>query len=342
MIGLYFGFTNENEDKLLTNEKSVPKMDDTLGQPMNNGQKVQDEAKQPAEGIASLMGKDIQALKAALGEPARIDPSAYGFEWWIYNQDLSNYVQAGVLDGRVVSMYGIGPDVNVAPFKIGQPVEEIFALNIIQTDISFEYQDSSFKFELSEEDMNARPLVQMGSFFAQLHFDKFTGSLSSIRFLDGETLIKQRPYEMVYRGNLIEAETVDGQAWLPIEDGTEQQILDITNVIRLRHKLEPLKWDDKTAEVAYAHSRDMQESNYFSHTSKKYGSISDRLKAADIAYQSAGENIAANYTDAPAVVEGWLNSKGHREALLNEKFTHLGVGVYQKHYTQNFIKRWED
>ena len=47
-------------------------------------------------------------------------------------------------------------------------------------------------------------------------------------------------------------------------------------------------------------------------------------------YQLAGENIAAQYMDGPSAVEGWLNSEGHRESLLESKFTHIGVGVYQK------------
>jgi uncharacterized protein YkwD len=62
------------------------------------------------------------------------------------------------------------------------------------------------------------------------------------------------------------------------------------------------------------------------------------LTAANVPFQMAGENIAAHYVDGPAVVEGWLNSKGHRESLLSGDFTHLGVGVYQKYYTQNFIR----
>lgn len=56
-------------------------------------------------------------------------------------------------------------------------------------------------------------------------------------------------------------------------------------------------------------------------------------------FQQAGENIAYNYVDGPAAVEGWLNSEGHRKALLNEDYTHLGVGVDHKYYTQNFIKQ---
>lgn len=54
---------------------------------------------------------------------------------------------------------------------------------------------------------------------------------------------------------------------------------------------------------------------------------------------ACGENIAYNYVDGPAAVEGWLNSEGHRKALLNQDYTHLGVGVKEKYYTQNFIKK---
>ena len=86
----------------------------------------------------------------------------------------------------------------------------------------------------------------------------------------------------------------------------------------------------------------MYESDQFSHISEKSGELKDRLEANEVIYQIAGENIAANYLDAPAVIEGWLNSKGHRESLLNEEFTHLGVGVYKKHYTQNFIGKWQE
>ncbi|MBR3119412.1 MAG: CAP domain-containing protein, partial [Oceanobacillus sp.] len=41
--------------------------------------------------------------------------------------------------------------------------------------------------------------------------------------------------------------------------------------------------------------------------------------------------------DAPAAMEGWLNSEGHREALLSNDYTHIGVGVHRLYYTQNFL-----
>lgn len=333
------GYNKEENDDLVIEQKSTPKVDESLKKDITE-QNISEGIEQPQQGVASLLGKDIEGLKKILGNPSRVDLSAYGFHWWIFNNDPDQYIQAGVLNDKVVTAYGIGPKVDVLPFKIGQPIEEIFSMNVIEPEVTFEYNGSSYKFELSEQDMNTRPVIKMGDYFVQLYIDKFTSSVSSIRYMDKETIIKQRPYEMVYRGTLIEPPMLSEGDWVRIEAGQEKQILDITNAIRSRHELQLLEWDEKTAEVAYAHSKDMAIEDYFSHESEKYGDLSERLKAADILYEVAGENIAANYTDAPAVVEGWLNSESHREALLNEDFSHLGVGVYQKHYTQNFLKMW--
>ncbi|WP_432442790.1 CAP domain-containing protein [Mesobacillus selenatarsenatis] len=341
LIGLYMGYNKEDNDELVIEQKSTPKVDESLKKDISE-QSISEGIEQPSQGVGSLLGKDIDSLKETLGDPSRVDLSAYGFHWWIFNNDPDEYIQAGVLDGKVVTAYGIGPSVNVQPFKIGQRIEEIFSMNVIEPDVTFEYNGSSYKFELSEQDMNTRPIIKMGEYFVQLYIDKFTSSVSSIRYMDKETIVKQRPYEMVYRGSLIEPPVLSEGDWIRIEAGLEKQILDISNAIRIRHGLPMLEWDEKTAEVAYAHSKDMAIEDYFSHESDKYGDLSERLKAAEILYQLAGENIAANYTDGPAVVEGWLNSESHREALLNEEFTHLGVGVYQRHYTQNFLKMWEE
>jgi uncharacterized protein YkwD len=298
--------------------------------------------KRPTEGISKLIGKSIDDLEKQLGSPARIDPSYYGYEWYIYNVDYERYVQVGVENGKVVTIYAIGNEIDVSPFKIGQSIEEIFSTVFIETNIDIELENSSYRFELNDTDVNMRPLIQLDDIYAILYFDKFTGTLSSIRLLDAPTLIKQRPYELVYRGELLESKPIEESEWTVIEKATEQQIFDLTNILRLRHSLETVQWDEKVSEVAFSHSQDMFETENFSHTSEKFGELSDRLDVGDVFYQLAGENIAANYIDGPAVVEGWLNSKGHRETLLNKEYTHLGVGVYHKYFTQNFIQKWDE
>lgn len=52
-----------------------------------------------------------------------------------------------------------------------------------------------------------------------------------------------------------------------VENGNMQQILDLTNIIRSRHQLPLLTLDRQTADVAFGHSKDMKDNNYFSHDS---------------------------------------------------------------------------
>jgi uncharacterized protein YkwD len=292
-------------------------------------------------GIHTLIGLSGDEIKQKWGDPQRIDPSSYEYVWWIYKQNDHSYVQVGVLENKVVTIYGIGDDLNIDPFYIGQPYEEIVKKFPVSDNHSFKVADNTYRFELSEEEQHVRPLIQLGDVWAQLYIDQFTNKLSSIRYLDAMTLVKQRPYELVYRGELIDSRELSKEEWLAIEKGSAQQIIDITNMIRKRHDLNQVKWHEETSQVALLHSMDMMENAYFSHDSPTKGGLADRLEAGEIKYHLAGENIAAKYVDGIAAVEGWLNSKGHRETLLNEKFTHLGVGVYEKYYTQNFISTWD-
>jgi uncharacterized protein YkwD len=340
-IGFYASINENNDSNILIKEDHPLEMKPSISQNPDNKPSEKTASEKPKEGLALLIGQDVSKLEKELGTPERIDESLYGYQWYIYNQDYKSYVQVGVENKRVVTIYANGENLDVAPFEIGQPVEEIFNTQFIDTNINLDFNGNSYRFELNDTDLNLRPMVQLGDVYVQLYVDKFTGNLSSVRFLNAETLIKQRPYELVYRGELVEAPQTSEDTWKIIEYGTQLEIFDITNVLRLRHNLKPLKWDENTAKVAYGHSKDMAENNDFSHTSKKFGDLSERLKTAKVAYQAAGENIAANYSDGPAVVEGWLNSKGHRESLLNKDFSHLGVGVYKKYYTQNFIQRVE-
>ncbi|WP_396954657.1 CAP domain-containing protein [Neobacillus sp. YIM B06451] len=337
-IGFYVSQNNSDYDSLIR-EEPVPAPEEPT-QPDQRGTTGYEIPERPDEGLSTLIGKNVAEVQKALGKPQRIDKSSYDYDWYIYNHSLDKYLQVGILDNKAVTIYAIGRDTNVEPFSIGKPLEEIFTSFAIHTNIKFEYEGNSYRLDLTDTDVNTMPLIQLGDIYAQLYIDKFTGSLSSVRFLDAETLIKMRPYEVAYRGTLIEPRELGDEEWQEVEMGAEKQIFDLTNVLRIRHGLEPVKWDEKTAQAAYGHSLDMYETNTFSHVSKKYGNLSDRLKKARVVYQSAGENIAANYIDSPAVVEGWLNSKGHRETLLNKDFTHLGVGVYRKYYTQNFIQKW--
>ncbi len=65
------------------------------------------------------------------------------------------------------------------------------------------------------------------------------------------------------------------------------------------------------------------------------------MKQFGIDYRTAGENIAMGQTTPEQVMNGWMNSDGHRKNILSSNFTHIGVGYVesngQTYWTQMFI-----
>jgi uncharacterized YkwD family protein len=119
----------------------------------------------------------------------------------------------------------------------------------------------------------------------------------------------------------------------------EREAVRLINIERTKQGLKPLVIDSKLCMIARKKSLDMKEKNYFSHQSPTYGSPFDMLKQFGVSSQTSGENIAAGYSTAQAVVTGWMNSQGHRENILNPAFTHIGVGYvtggsYGTYWTQ--------
>ena len=70
----------------------------------------------------------------------------------------------------------------------------------------------------------------------------------------------------------------------------------------------------------------MVKNNYFSHTSKIYGTPFNMLKNFGFSYKSAGENIAGNPSITNAV-NSWINSSTHSKNIFSNKFNNIGIGV---------------
>lgn len=119
----------------------------------------------------------------------------------------------------------------------------------------------------------------------------------------------------------------------------EAEVIRLVNEIRQKNGLQPLTANWELSRVARYKSQDMVDNRYFSHTSPTYGTPFQMIKAFGISYKTAGENIAYGYATPQAVVDGWMNSSGHRANILNASYKQIGVGyVAQGNYwTQMFI-----
>lgn len=121
----------------------------------------------------------------------------------------------------------------------------------------------------------------------------------------------------------------------------ESKVIELTNAERQKNGLNALKSDNPLSNVAQAKSNDMQQKNYFSHTSPTYGSPFDMMRDFGVNYSTAGENIAMGQQTPEQVVQAWMESEGHRKNILNSTFTHIGVGYTDSgsYWTQMFIAK---
>lgn len=304
-----------------------------------NSLKSERTLKIPSGSVYTLMGKKEPEVIRTLGKPERIDPTNYGYQWYIYGINTENYLQVGIdlKTDRVTTLYVLGKNLKTAPFQIGESSQKVYQKAPILDEVAMTNAGSKIDFELNEEDMMTRPLLKLGKNWIQLNFDHISDKLVGIRCLNASVLAVQHPYSMTYTGALPNQPKVSATAWNLINNANDREIFDISNLLRYRNNKRLLTWNTNAQEAAYKHSREMKIKNYFSHGSKWSGNLQTRLQAEGIRFEMAGENIAAQYPDAPAVCLGWLNSPDHRENLLNNSFTSLGVGSYQLYYTQDFV-----
>ncbi|GKV67689.1 putative membrane protein YlbC [Sporosarcina sp. NCCP-2716] len=296
-------------------------------------------APRPVRGISTWVGQPASKLTDKMGNPDRKDLSAYGFEWWIYN--TKPMIMAGVAEGTVNQIYSGDREADVYPYVNGQSSEDIYRSSLIESELEVGVGENQYTFVLNGEDVKNKMLIQYDGLFAQLYIDETGEELEGVRFIDPMTLVKQQPYDLFYKGEMVDVKKPSSDDQFAVDRALERQILDITNLYRTNHELGRLKRDYRLQVVAREHSKEMALQNYFSQDSPTSGSLSNRLELAGITVKKAGENIALNYTDAIEAVHGWLNSPAHREVLLDRDFSHIGTGVYGNYYTQNLIQETE-
>ncbi|MBX6769598.1 MAG: CAP domain-containing protein, partial [Actinomadura rubrobrunea] len=119
----------------------------------------------------------------------------------------------------------------------------------------------------------------------------------------------------------------------------ESAVVKLTNQERAKAGCSALKVDDRLVTAARKHSEDMAANNYFSHNSQNGDDPFERMKAAGYP-NPAAENIAMGYSSPEAVMEGWMNSSGHRRNILDCSLRTIGVGVAKSprgpYWTQDF------
>lgn len=160
---------------------------------------------------------------------------------------------------------------------------------------------------------------------------------------DSVEIIEEEEISPVYANLCFEQETL------------KQEMLDEINAARSQARfcgedfydeVPALTWNDTLEHMAYNHSTDMAENDFFSHD----GTGTDIVSRADdvnYVWASLGENIAAGQRSVGVVMQGWLNSPGHCRNIMSPNYTEVGAicvasdsSMYPTYWTQNFGKQF--
>jgi uncharacterized protein YkwD len=114
----------------------------------------------------------------------------------------------------------------------------------------------------------------------------------------------------------------------PPDTAFVQRVLELTNQFRSQNGLTLLTLNVELNAASLGHSRDMALQDFFSHTGRDGSAPWDRAREVGYEARTMAENIAAGYSTPEQVVQGWINSAGHRANLLNASFRELGVGYF--------------
>ena len=125
------------------------------------------------------------------------------------------------------------------------------------------------------------------------------------------------------------------------QDAFANEVVRLVNEERAKAGLPALTVDRGAASAAQVRAKEIERS--FSHTRPDGSSFNSALTEAGVNFRGAGENIAYGQNSPEKVMEGWMNSSGHRANILNSSYTSIGVGHYQNasgvnYWTQLFIR----
>ncbi|MBQ0137990.1 MAG: hypothetical protein KBT36_01730 [Kurthia sp.] len=328
----YVDHTDDKNEPLKGPTKPVPNTE----VPQLSG----DVMERPKEGWSTYVGKKIATFQKELGEPQRKGPSAYGFTWWVYNQE-DEYILVGVEKGKINQLFVTGEKIDLAPFKLGQTIDELYRNTITDTEINVTVDNNIYTMILSEIDLQTRLLVMYKDVLAQLYFDGETKKLTAIRFIDGETLVKQKPYDMTYVGEVLEPKKPSSFDMEKINNENAQQLFELSNIYRQLNGLPVFEIDPRLSVV----TQEQVEGIVMERIAKSDApetELESLLKNNDIPFEKTSENLAEEYADAAEAVSGFMNSESHRKDLLNEDFNKLGTGAFETNFAQIFIKQKED
>ena len=112
---------------------------------------------------------------------------------------------------------------------------------------------------------------------------------------------------------------------------SREVVVNLTNRERTQNGLTNLSENQLLHAIAEERTRDMVEKNYFAHISPTGEQASDLAQRIGYRYKIIAENIASGtFLTNQKIVDGWMQSPGHRKNILSPEVKEIGVSVMKR------------
>lgn len=197
-----------------------------------------------ATGLSKYIGASMDYMEEQFGHPNEIFDTPLGYTWAVYGTNQKNFLQVSYRHGRVNSIFSLGSKNDTVPFHLGMDLSDISDIATIYSTFFLKYDKLDYEVELTEEDMNYRPLIAFdnGS-FAILHVDREKGKLLAIRYLDVESLLELMPYQLV-EGNAIDLKVTQNFDWKVFDAKNRYHFKQILSILRENERMDDYRLID--------------------------------------------------------------------------------------------------
>lgn len=127
---------------------------------------------------------------------------------------------------------------------------------------------------------------------------------------------------------------------------TESRIFDLINAERRHQGLPGLVYNEQLDQMAKIQAKNMAQFQKMAHVLPQANlpTLGDRARYVAYPFGRLAENVALGFPSAETVVQGWMESKGHRANILNSDVFETGIAIARSsagglYYCQVFGRR---
>ena len=303
-------------------------------------------------GMANYVGQTKKEFLKEFPNPKKTWKSYHESEWLVYGDSTKDYYQVEIRNHVVTSILVLGDELDSSPFSMGMNLVDLAEITTIFSNFNFEYADEKYEVELTEDDMNYRPLVAFNNgTFAMLHINQGNGKLMAVRYLDKNSLLGLMPYQMNQENKVKASLETNEKDWPEINENNRDQLLTILNLLREKEKAEKYQVDaslqvgaTKSLKVLLEHPETILEEPERLDGWEKM--LADNLDAPSFLLKDkevemlaeqvslAEKNIHGIFyypvKDVPFMVTNWYGSRYYHEELSHKKDRLIGISFNQE------------